>query len=74
MFLWLQLPAPLDASELLPDALARGVAYVPGAPFHAAGGAAGTLRLSFVTASAAQIEAGIAALGALLAEQLEPVR
>jgi 2-aminoadipate transaminase len=74
MFLWLQLPGGLDASELLPEAVARGVAYVPGAPFYAAGGAAGTLRLSFVTASAGQFEAGNAALGALFAEQLEPVR
>jgi 2-aminoadipate transaminase len=74
MFCWVRLPAGSDSAALLQRALDRDVAYVPGAPFYAAGGAAGTLRLSFVTASAGQIEAGIAALGALFAEQLEPVR
>ncbi len=91
MFLWLRLPADLNAVELLPLAVARGVAFVPGAPFFAdtapketpgrpkfpcvplggqtpqGGGFGGcpssTLRLSFVTANAEQIETGIGALG-----------
>ncbi|CAA9428840.1 MAG: Alpha-aminoadipate aminotransferase @ Leucine transaminase @ Valine transaminase, partial [uncultured Ramlibacter sp.] len=68
MFLWVRLPAGLDAAELLPLAVERGVAFVPGAPFYAdeqAGrDASRTLRLSFVTASVAQIDAGVAALAA----------
>lgn len=43
------------------------MAYVPGAAFFPQGGHANTLRLSFVTASPAQIEAGVAALGRVLA-------
>ncbi len=62
MFLWLRLPEGLDASELLPLAVERGVAFVPGAAFYAGGGDPRTLRLSFVTATSAQIDAGVAAL------------
>ena len=62
MFLWLRLPEGMDALALLPRAVARNVAFVPGAAFYAEGGDARTLRLSFVTASEAQIHAGIAAL------------
>jgi len=63
MFLWVRLPTTMSAVDLLPLALERGVAFVPGAPFFADAGQTHTLRLSFVTASAAQIETGIAALG-----------
>jgi len=62
MFLWLRLPSGMDATALLPRAVARGVAFVPGAPFHADRPDARTLRLSFVTATPEQIDRGIAAL------------
>ncbi len=70
MFLWLRLPAGIDTVALLPRAVERGVAFVPGAPFYAGAGDARTLRLSFVTASVEQIDAAIAALAATLREQL----
>ena len=35
MFLWARLPAGMDAIALLPKAVERGVAFVPGAPFYA---------------------------------------
>ncbi|MBK1690001.1 aminotransferase-like domain-containing protein [Rubrivivax gelatinosus] len=70
MFFWIELPAGLDATTLLPAAVAAGVAYVPGAPFFADGGHANTLRLSFVTVSPEQIERGIALLGGVLKEAL----
>jgi 2-aminoadipate transaminase len=66
MFFWVELPAALDATALLPQAVAAGMAYVPGAPFFADGGHANTLRLSFVTVPPAQIETGIAALAGVL--------
>jgi 2-aminoadipate transaminase len=62
MFLWLKLPDGMDATKLLPLALARNVAYVPGAPFYCGTPERGALRLSFVTASVEQINSGIAAL------------
>jgi len=68
MFLWAQLPPGMDAIELLPKAVAKGVAFVPGAPFYAQQPDPGSLRLSFVTATVAQIDAGIAALAASIRE------
>jgi 2-aminoadipate transaminase len=70
MFLWARLPAGLDAAALLPAAVARGVAYVPGAAFYAGTADARTLRLSFVTASAEEIERGVAALATVIKEHL----
>jgi len=66
MFLWLRLPEGMNAVELLPQAVERNVAFVPGAAFYADQGDARTLRLSFVTAPAEQIQAGIAALAATI--------
>ena len=66
MFLWLRLPAGMNAIELLPEAVERNVAFVPGAAFYADNADVRTLRLSFVTASSAQINTGIAALAAAI--------
>ena len=70
MFFWLTLPPQLDATALLPQAVAAGMAYVPGAPFFPQGGHANTLRLSFVTATPEQIHTGVAALAQVLSAAL----
>jgi 2-aminoadipate transaminase len=44
---WLTLPDGLDTLALRPAAIAPGVAYVPGPPFHVGDGGRNTLRLSF---------------------------
>lgn len=62
MFLWVRLPKGMSASELLPKAVENGVAFVAGTPFYANDPDQTTLRLSFVTANAEQIDKGIAAL------------
>lgn len=62
MFLWARLPEGMSAVDLLPQAVERGVAFVPGAAFYADHGDARTLRLSFVTASVEQINIGVKAL------------
>ena len=62
MFLWLKLPHGMNAVELLPKAVERNVAFVPGSAFYADAPQLNTLRLSFVTASVEQIHTGIAAL------------
>ena len=62
MFLWARLPKGMSAVELLPKAVEKGVAFVPGAPFYADHGDARTLRLSFVTPSVEEIRRGVAAL------------
>jgi 2-aminoadipate transaminase len=68
MFFWVELPEGHDALTLLPRAVARGMAFVPGAAFYAAHPRANTLRLSFVTVSPAQIEQGVALLAQTLKE------
>ena len=71
MFFWVELPAGLDATALLPQAVAAGVAYVPGAPFFCGAARVNTLRLSFVTVPPDLIEQGIAVLGQVLARAME---
>jgi len=71
MFLWASLPAGLDAVALLPQAVERNVAFVPGAAFYADGAQANTMRLSFVTASVEQINTGIAALAQTIRDAME---
>jgi 2-aminoadipate transaminase len=68
MFLWVRLPEGMNAIELLPEAVARNVAFVPGWAFYAEQPDVRTLRLSFVTSSVAQINTGIAALAAAIRE------
>ncbi|MBM3387177.1 MAG: PLP-dependent aminotransferase family protein [Betaproteobacteria bacterium] len=70
MFLWARLPAGMDAVQLLPHAVDKGVAFVPGAAFYAGPPATQTLRLSFVTSSVAQIQSGVAALAQTIREHL----
>ena len=66
MFFWIELPPNVDAEALLPRAVERGVAFVPGAPFFAGAAMKNTLRLSFVTVAPDAIERGIRALAAAL--------
>ena len=70
MFIWVRLPAGMSAAELLPHAVSHNVAFVPGAAFYAEGADQRTMRLSFVTASEAQIDTGIAALGTAIRQQM----
>ncbi len=67
MFIWVTLAPGIDTASLLREAVARNVAFVPGAPFFAgAEPQANTLRLSFVTVPEERIRAGIAVLGGLI--------
>jgi len=70
MFLWARLPEGMNAIDLLPKAVERNVAFVPGWAFYADHADARTLRLSFVTSSVEQINIGIAALAAAIREQM----
>ena len=78
MFLWARLPEGMRAVELLPRAVEKNVAFVPGAAFYADGADERSLRLSFVTASVQQINTGVAALAAAIREsrpaQASPVQ
>ena len=69
MFYWANIPG-LDTSIMLEHAVKRGVAYMPGAPFHVHGPEKSRLRLSFSTASAEQIGDGIRRLGDCIRDEL----
>ena len=66
MFFWLELSEGVDSEALLGQAVQRGVAFVPGAPFFAQAPRANTLRLSFVTVAPELIERGVAAIAEAL--------
>ena len=68
MFLWARLPQGMSAVDLLPTAVDKGVAFVPGAPFYAGVSDARTMRLSFVTPSVEEIHRGVAALAQAIAQ------
>ena len=70
MFLWARLPKGMDAVELLPKAVEKGVAFVPGLAFYADAADPRNLRLSFVTPSVPEIERGVAALAAAVRENM----
>jgi 2-aminoadipate transaminase len=63
-FLWLELAAGTDASQLLGRATEAGVTFVPGPDF---GGEPNSVRLAFSFASPAEIDEGILRLAAVLA-------
>ena len=66
MFLWARLPKGMSAVDLLPFAVYKNVAFVPGTPFYASSDDPRTLRLSFVTPSVDEIHRGIASLAAAI--------
>jgi 2-aminoadipate transaminase len=70
MFIWITLPAHIDSMQLLDEAIAHKVAFVPGAPFYANQAENNTLRLSFVTVPPEKIREGIATLGKLISAKL----
>jgi hypothetical protein len=70
MFIWLTLPASIDTAQLLTDALAEGVAFVPGAAFFPTAPEHNHLRLNFTTCEPATIDEGIARLAKLIAKKL----
>jgi len=72
MFVWLNLPEGMDAKILLEKALDREkLAFVPGAAFHACGGGANTLRLSFSTCPPDVIADAMKRLALLIREEAQ---
>jgi 2-aminoadipate transaminase len=68
VFLWVRLPAGMNAEALLVRSLRKGVAFIPGDGFHANGGSGETLRLCFSFPSEDDIRAGIPLLAGALRE------
>jgi DNA-binding transcriptional MocR family regulator len=67
MFFWVRLQRAIDTRELLPAAIARGVAFMPGEPFYPHdAGACGRLRLNFSLATEREADTGLRILGEIL--------
>ncbi len=67
---WLTLPEPLDTLALRPHALAAGVAYVPGPPFHAADAGRASMRLSFSHLTEPELETAVERLAGVVRSAL----
>lgn len=71
LFIWVELPEGLNALELLPNAIEKHVAYVPGTHFYANGGHENTLRLNFSNSTIEQIHTGMKALREVFTEAMK---
>ena len=72
-FLWLALPAELDALDLSERAEAAGVAFVPGTSFFHDNRGRGRARLSFSYPSVEEIRTGASRLAGLVRQATETV-
>lgn len=69
-FAWVLLPDNIKSSELLPQAEAAGVSFIPGKKFHLAGGGENALRLAFSYYSPEKLAEAGQILGQVLREQM----
>ena len=74
MNLWVRLPEPLDAGDLLARAQREGVSYMPGRYFEVSRREPGALRLSFAALPPEKIRAGLAILGKIFSSELARAR
>jgi len=71
LFVWATLPSYLDATAMLPRAIARNVAYVPGEGFYAGGAGKNHMRLNFSFVEPDQIRRGVELLSEVVRERME---
>ena len=71
LFVWATLPSYLDATAMLPRAIAKNVAYVPGEGFYAGGFGKNNMRLNFSFVEPEKIRRGIELLSEVIRERME---
>ncbi|MFM8515281.1 MAG: PLP-dependent aminotransferase family protein [Actinomycetota bacterium] len=71
---WVTLPAGLDATSMLPRAVAALVAYVPGTGFYVDGQGRQNLRLSYCYPEPDRIREGVRRLAGVIETELELAR
>jgi 2-aminoadipate transaminase len=71
LFVWATLPSYLDATAMLPRAIAKNVAYVPGEGFYAGGEGKNHMRLNFSFVESEKIRRGIELLSEVIRERVE---
>jgi 2-aminoadipate transaminase len=74
MAIWVRLPEPLIASEILIHAVERGVAFSPAEHFYPGTPQQNMIRLCFTIASPEMIEEAIKRLGAVIKERMASLR
>lgn len=70
MFIWVELPKYMDATDIFKKALEKKVAFVPGEPFYSNGGTKNCFRLNYATMSENRIIEGIKRIGQVLREEI----
>ena len=70
LFSWAELPAEVDATQILPHSLEREVAFVPGESFFPNSGKKNTMRLNYSNMPEVRIDEGIQRLGGVLREYM----
>ncbi len=71
LFVWATLPAYLDATAMLPRAVAKNVAYVPGEGFFADGSGKNCMRLNFSFLTPERTRRGIELLSEVIRDRME---
>jgi DNA-binding transcriptional MocR family regulator len=70
-YVWVTLPEGLDSKAMLPRAVTRLVAYVPGTAFYADGYGSRHLRLSYCYPTPERIKEGVRRLANVIEDELE---
>jgi 2-aminoadipate transaminase len=70
-YVWVTLPEQLDAKVMLPKALGKRVAYVPGTGFYADGQGISELRLCYSSPTPERIREGVRRLAGVISEELD---
>jgi 2-aminoadipate transaminase len=70
-FVWVTMPEYIDATAMLPQAIQRNVAYVPGEGFYANGEGKSCMRLNFSFVEPDKIRRGIERLSEVIKERME---
>lgn len=72
MFLWVTCREGVNTQDLMPEAMARKVLFVPGRDFFTDGSGQRYMRLNFSNATLDQIRIGVSRLAAVCAGALQP--
>lgn len=71
LFVWATLPSYIDATAMLPRAIDKNVAYVPGEGFYAGGEGKNCMRLNFSFVEPERIRRGIELLADVVRERMD---
>lgn len=74
LFIWVTLPEYLDSVKMLPMAIEKKVAYVPGSAFYPEKSGADRMRLNFSFPPEEQITEGIERLGKVIEKEMDLYR